>query len=37
MGHCGKTIAILQYVAKKMEKNKDILWLAIVDDDTIIR
>lgn len=35
-GHCSKTVAIIHYVAKKIESNPKILWVAIVDDDTII-
>lgn len=35
-GHCAKTYAILQHVSPIL-KEKKLDWLAIVDDDTIIR
>ncbi|KAF5298066.1 hypothetical protein FQA39_LY11834 [Lamprigera yunnana] len=35
-GHCGKTLAILKYVAEDIRKLPNIKWIAIVDDDTIL-
>ncbi|XP_031351998.1 beta-1,3-glucosyltransferase [Photinus pyralis] len=35
-GHCGKTIAILQYVANEIENRPEIKWIIIADDDTIL-
>ncbi|XP_071447012.1 beta-1,3-glucosyltransferase [Hetaerina americana] len=38
-GHCAKTKAILQHVSEEMKKNerlKNIKWVVLVDDDTIL-
>ncbi|CAH1154079.1 unnamed protein product [Phaedon cochleariae] len=34
-GHCAKTLAIIRYVAERIEANRDIKWIVIADDDTI--
>lgn len=35
-GHCEKTMAILKYTEKEFIGNKNLKWLALVDDDTIL-
>ncbi|SPP86096.1 blast:Beta-1%2C3-glucosyltransferase [Drosophila guanche] len=35
-GHCAKTLAILQLSLKDISAHKDIRWLVLVDDDTLL-
>lgn len=35
-GHCGKTMAILDYVSNKYAADPNLEWLVIADDDTIL-
>ncbi|KAJ8985051.1 hypothetical protein NQ317_016962, partial [Molorchus minor] len=35
-GHCGKTIEILRYITRKIRSDKDVRWIVLVDDDTIL-
>lgn len=36
-GHCLKTITIFKYLSKKLLSNKAIKWIALTDDDTLLR
>lgn len=36
-GHCLKTITILKYLSKKLLPNKTVKWIALTDDDTLLR
>lgn len=37
-GHCEKTLTIIKYLNEEIEKRTiKISWIAIVDDDTILR
>ncbi|KAL1494728.1 hypothetical protein ABEB36_010277 [Hypothenemus hampei] len=36
-GHCQKTMEILKYTLKEFQKNPLLKWLALIDDDTILR
>ncbi|XP_023312771.1 beta-1,3-glucosyltransferase-like, partial [Anoplophora glabripennis] len=35
-GHCGKTMAILRYIAKDIRNDTDTRWIVVADDDTIL-
>ncbi|KAF7285723.1 hypothetical protein GWI33_010143 [Rhynchophorus ferrugineus] len=35
-GHCEKTITILKLIEKEIQDDVDVLWVALVDDDTIL-
>ncbi|GJQ83351.1 hypothetical protein Trydic_g18136 [Trypoxylus dichotomus] len=35
-GHCAKTMAILKYAAEELERDKDIDWVVLADDDTLL-
>jgi UDP-glucose:O-linked fucose beta-1,3-glucosyltransferase len=35
-GHCGKTMAILHHIKKKLKDQPDIKWVVVADDDTIL-
>jgi UDP-glucose:O-linked fucose beta-1,3-glucosyltransferase len=35
-GHCGKTMAILHHIKKKLKDQPDIKWIVVADDDTIL-
>lgn len=36
-GHCLKTITIFKYLSKKLLSNKAVKWIALTDDDTLLR
>lgn len=36
-GHCQKTITILQFLDNKFAIKTNLNWVALVDDDTILR
>lgn len=36
-GHCLKTLTIFKYLSKKLLSNKAVKWIALTDDDTLLR
>lgn len=36
-GHCAKTIGILKYLSNRYKESKNIKFIVIADDDTILR
>lgn len=36
-GHCLKTITIFKYLSKKLSSNKAVKWIALTDDDTLLK